>query len=67
MMAKIGYPPGATWCDWCHKTLAWKDANFTHDSEALCPKCWPTWLSISEPEQQWGDDSAQQALERGPR
>lgn len=46
MATTIGHPPGATHCDWCHKSVAWKDTNLTHDNEALCPACWPSWLSI---------------------
>jgi hypothetical protein len=46
MATTIGFPPGKTKCDWCHKAVEWKDTDFTHDNEALCPKCWPTWLGI---------------------
>lgn len=60
----IGYPPGTTRCDWCHKALAWKDSKMTHDNEALCPMCWPSWLAITA---EWGPDSAAQELEMGPR
>lgn len=43
---KIGNPPGATRCDWCHKALAWEAGQFSQDNEFLCPKCWPTYLEI---------------------
>lgn len=62
----IGYPPGATHCDWCHTSIAWTDTSFTHDNEALCPACWPTWLSLIDDGEN-GPDSAAELRERGPR
>jgi len=46
MATTIQHPPGATQCDWCHKAIAWEDTNLTHDNEALCSHCWPSWLQI---------------------
>lgn len=45
MATTISNPPGATYCDWCSKALAWKDVQYA-EHEALCPKCWPSWLEI---------------------
>lgn len=45
-MSKIGFPPGKACCDWCHKPVAWRDAQMTMDNEVLCPGCWPQYVKI---------------------
>lgn len=42
-------PPGSTRCDWCHKTVAWKDAQMVIDNECLCPACYREYVALGLP------------------